>query len=292
MSNRFLRQGLLALSLAGLLFGSAFAADQLYIRNRPFQGAVVRDGSSVWIEMQSFADAVDAKVVASEGGGYQLLRAGTRPVSAPTGKVAIGDQLLDVRMVDGKAMVSLDESARSLGMRVIANKQLGTIDVSVGMAAMPVAAPAPTTVHPKQEEVGSSTWGTNYETALRDSQRTHKPMLINFTGSDWCPYCIKLHKEVFETAEFKQWASKNYILLEVDFPHDIPQDAALKERNMKLAQRFGITGYPAVLFVQSDGKVLYKSGYHQGDSTPTAWIKDADQQIGYAKNPGAPPSKQ
>ena len=61
-------------------------------------------------------------------------------------------------------------------------------------------------------------WTTDYEDALKESAKTGKPILANFTGSDWCGYCIKLDKEVFSTDTFEDWAEENVILLEVDFP--------------------------------------------------------------------------
>ncbi|MCA9777431.1 MAG: thioredoxin family protein, partial [Candidatus Eremiobacteraeota bacterium] len=61
-------------------------------------------------------------------------------------------------------------------------------------------------------------WLTDWEAAKAQAQRTNKPILINFTGSDWCGWCIRLKKEVFSQEEFKSWAGQKVVLFEADFP--------------------------------------------------------------------------
>ncbi len=81
----------------------------------------------------------------------------------------------------------------------------------------------------------------NWEAVKARSVETGKPILANFTGSDWCPYCIKLEKEIFTTDEFKAWAKDNVILFEADYPKGKTLPPALEEQNMKLAQEYGVT---------------------------------------------------
>jgi protein disulfide-isomerase len=82
---------------------------------------------------------------------------------------------------------------------------------------------------------------------------------------------------VFSTAEFKDWAKKNVILVEVDFPRRTEQPDDLKKQNMELKNRFAIRGYPTILFLDANEKVMGKSGYRPGGPDP--WIKDAANQI-------------
>jgi len=100
---------------------------------------------------------------------------------------------------------------------------------------------------------------------------------MDFTGSDWCIWCQKLKKEVFTTPEFEAWAAKNVVLLELDYPRSTPQPEAVKKQNTELAEKYGIEGYPTVLFVDASGKVLGKSGYKKGG--PTTWTSSADELI-------------
>lgn len=115
-------------------------------------------------------------------------------------------------------------------------------------------------------------WHDSFETALQVSRDTGKPILADFTGSDWCTWCIKLRKDVFETPEFKDWARENVVLLELDYPKRAMQSAAIRKQNKDLSDRYNISGYPTVLFFDSEGEVLGKLGYMR---EPSDWIAAA-----------------
>lgn len=120
-------------------------------------------------------------------------------------------------------------------------------------------------------------WLTSYSEAVKLSKKTKKPILADFTGSDWCTWCIRLHKEVFDQPAFAKWAKKNVILLELDYPQAKPQPAAIKKQNSDLQQKYQIQGYPTVLFLDHTGKVLGQYGYDRGG--PPVWIKKAEEMI-------------
>ena len=90
-------------------------------------------------------------------------------------------------------------------------------------------------------------WLVDINEAFDESKRTGNPILMNATGSDWCHWCKKLTKSVFVHDEFKDWAKKNVVLLEVDFPKRKQLPAHIKQQNQSLAQAFGVRGYPTVL---------------------------------------------
>jgi protein disulfide-isomerase len=124
-------------------------------------------------------------------------------------------------------------------------------------------------------------WHTDLNKAIELSNKENKPMMLFFTGSDWCGWCVKLKKEVFSQSEFKQWAQDNVILVEVDFPKYTPQPEELKTQNRMLQQQFSVMGYPTCWFVKADklkdGKVnftqLGSKGYEAGG--PTNWVTKA-----------------
>jgi len=124
-------------------------------------------------------------------------------------------------------------------------------------------------------------WLSSYPEAVKQSKKTGKPILANFTGSDWCHWCTVLDKEVFLKAEFKSWAKKNVILLELDFPMKKKLSAATVKQNDGLAKKYGIQGYPTILFLKADGSKIGDSGYMDGG--PKAWIKHADSVISKKK---------
>lgn len=116
-------------------------------------------------------------------------------------------------------------------------------------------------------------WLTSMKEAQALSKKTGKPILADFTGSDWCAPCKLLHKEVFDTPQFKAWAKQNVVLLYLDFPIKKPLAPALTKQNDALAKKYQITGYPTVLFLKADGSRIGQTGYVPGG--PTKWIPAA-----------------
>ena len=107
-------------------------------------------------------------------------------------------------------------------------------------------------------------WETNFKRAAKKADRKDRYMLLDFTGSDWCIWCIKLDKEVFNKSDFKDYARKNLILVEVDFPRKKKQSKSLEEQNVDLARSYGVRGYPTVIILAPDGTFVAKTGYKRG----------------------------
>ncbi len=120
-------------------------------------------------------------------------------------------------------------------------------------------------------------WFTDYDKAAMAARKSGKPILADFTGSDWCAWCIRLKKEVFSTPDFKKWAEKNVILLEVDFPRSNPQSRKIQKQNRALQTKYDVRGYPTVLFLDARGKKLARMGYMRGGGR--AWIAAADRHL-------------
>jgi thioredoxin-related protein len=78
--------------------------------------------------------------------------------------------------------------------------------------------------------------------------------LLDFTGSDWCGYCIKLDEEVFSKPSFKKFAKENLVLVELDYPRGKNLPKKTKEQNDSLKSKYGISGYPTIILLDSDGK--------------------------------------
>ncbi len=124
-------------------------------------------------------------------------------------------------------------------------------------------------------------WETDVNVASKIAKKEKKPLLLFFTGSDWCGWCIRLQKEVLKTPEFAKWAKENVVLVELDYPRASSQSDAIKKQNSELQQAFGIQGYPTIYFangVAKDGKVNFQglgsTGYVAGG--PSAWLAVAD----------------
>lgn len=91
---------------------------------------------------------------------------------------------------------------------------------------------------------------------------------MDFTGSDWCGWCIKLKKEVFDTKEFKEYADKNLVLVEIDFPRKKAQSEELKKANRALQAKYKIEGYPTIIVLNAEGKQVDELGYMRGGPKP------------------------
>ena len=120
---------------------------------------------------------------------------------------------------------------------------------------------------------GEAGWITNYAKAVEQAKTENKAILLDFTGSDWCGWCMKMKQETLDTPIFKQYARKNLVLVEVDFPQAKPQSAEVKKQNQQLSQKFNVHGYPAFIILDKDGNHLGRQdGYLEGG--PTAFLAE------------------
>lgn len=120
-------------------------------------------------------------------------------------------------------------------------------------------------------------WHTNLEDAQAEAAKTGKPIFTDFTGSDWCGWCIKLHKEVLSKKEFIEYAAHNLVLLEIDFPRRKKQSAKVKEYNENLMRKYKVAGFPTILLLDKDGKVIGTTGYQKGG--PVEYVKHLKKML-------------
>ncbi len=117
-------------------------------------------------------------------------------------------------------------------------------------------------------------WTTDYEAALATAKEEDKTVLLNFTGSDWCGWCKLLKKEVFDTERFATW-SADHVLVTVDFPRAGQQSDELKKQNRDLAKKYQVKGFPTIVFIDHEEKVLARHGYVKGGAE--VWIAKAEE---------------
>ncbi len=118
-------------------------------------------------------------------------------------------------------------------------------------------------------------WLTDFKKAQEDAKSNKKLLLLDFTGSDWCGWCIRLDKEIFSKPEFKEYATKNLVLMEIDFPRGKELTGTERTQNEQLAMRFGIQGFPTIVILDSEGKKVGELGYMRGG--PSALIAELDK---------------
>lgn len=120
---------------------------------------------------------------------------------------------------------------------------------------------------------GDAHWYADFDEAQKAAAEEGKDMLVDFTGSDWCGWCIKLHEEVFDHEEWQKGVAEDYILVALDFPNDpeIKAKVPNPERNQELQQVYGVQGFPTILLMTNEGEVYGRTGYQAGG--PTAYLE-------------------
>nr|WP_294778206.1 thioredoxin family protein [uncultured Flavobacterium sp.] len=107
-------------------------------------------------------------------------------------------------------------------------------------------------------------WTANFEEAKALAEKENKNILLVFSGSDWCAPCIKLDRNVWQSADFKAYAEGKFVLLRADFPkkkaNALPEEQ--KTANLALAEKYNKEGFfPFVVVLDKTGKVIARKGY-------------------------------
>ncbi|MEY3536178.1 MAG: hypothetical protein RLZZ582_1754 [Verrucomicrobiota bacterium] len=120
--------------------------------------------------------------------------------------------------------------------------------------------------------LAASGWQTDFAAAQTSAKKDSKAILLDFTGSDWCGWCIKMKKDSLDQKAFQEFADKKLVLVEVDFPNGKKQTDAVKKQNDDLQKKYNVEGYPTFVLVDGDGKELGRHvGYLKGG--PSAFVE-------------------
>jgi thioredoxin-related protein len=150
-------------------------------------------------------------------------------------------------------------------------KRSESVDASSAQASPSVQTEPPAqTASSIQAPPSKPGWITSVEQGQQEAKANNKLVLLDFTGSDWCGWCVLLDREVFSKPKFKEYASKNLVLVEVDFPKMKQVSDATRKENVRLAQRYQIQGFPTIIVLNSEGQVVGEFGYVKGG--PDAFI--------------------
>ncbi|MDB6056713.1 MAG: trxA [Verrucomicrobiales bacterium] len=119
-------------------------------------------------------------------------------------------------------------------------------------------------------------WETDLAKAQAQAKKENKLVLLDFTGSDWCGWCIKLDHETFSKPEWAAYAKKNLVLVEVDFPRSKELSDAVKKQNEALQKKYKVEGFPTIVVIDANGKTVWtKEGYLGGG--PKAMIDEIEK---------------
>ena len=132
--------------------------------------------------------------------------------------------------------------------------EAGAFSVSSRPAAKPAGAKSASAIN----------WLLDFDGALEKAKAENKPLIVLFTGSDWCIWCKKLDAATLSKPEFSEFANKNYVMLLCDFPQAGAKPAQIK-KNKALAQKFGIEGFPTLVLIDANSGKSVRFGYNQAD---------------------------
>ena len=122
---------------------------------------------------------------------------------------------------------------------------------------------------PKPVQIADDEWTMNFEAAKAKAVAQKKHLLINFSGSDWCGWCIRLEAEVFGKEDFRRAAGKQFVLVNLDYPQDaLKVSQEVRQQNARLQEYYKIEGFPTVLLTFADGRPYAATGYREGGVEP------------------------
>ncbi len=124
-------------------------------------------------------------------------------------------------------------------------------------------------------------WEDDFAKALERAQKENKHVLVDFSGSDWCGWCMKLDEEVFSKKAFKDYAKDNLVLVLLDFPRRKELPKKTREQNEELLKKYGVRGFPTVLILSPKGEEIARTGYKPGGAE--AYVEHLKKLIGEAK---------
>lgn len=98
-------------------------------------------------------------------------------------------------------------------------------------------------------------WTSDLDAARQKAAAEGKALLLDFTGSDWCGWCIRLRKDVLSKPEFEAYAADKFVPVEIDIPQNPKFDAALRQRNQQLCEKYHVSGFPTIMVLTPEGQV-------------------------------------
>ena len=222
---------------------------------------------------RSLAVALMGLVLLSAGCALESEETGAPSTPALTDAAATDDAATDDAVDAESAVPEAEDNSAGAGdpavggatSAVVTETQAGSEDPppSLPLLQIPDIPRAGESVEVTEESV----WLTDYALAREQAAAGNKTILMNFTGSDWCGWCIRLRGEVFELPEFLEYAEKNLVLLELDFPRGKSLSPELMAQNSGLEEQFGVEGFPTILLVDDQGRPFAKTGYQEGGAT-------------------------
>ena len=149
--------------------------------------------------------------------------------------------------------------------------------IAAALLALVSAASAASAATPAHNGADPGEWTMDFDAAKALASETGRPILLNFTGSDWCGWCIQMDRRVFSRDAWKEHAKDHLVLVWIDFPRNkslVPEQFV--SRNGQLAREYGVEGYPTYVLLDSDGQTVLGRAGASADASPDSFIRDLE----------------
>lgn len=130
---------------------------------------------------------------------------------------------------------------------------------------------------------GSINWQTNYAEAIREANVTGKPLVLFFTGSDWCTWCVRLEQEILHTKEFGDAAGPDFVFVKLDFPTKTMLDPRITQQNKDLQQKYHVNSFPTIIVIDAHGRQLGSPMGYKQNTTPAQYAQLLRGLVGNVK---------
>jgi thioredoxin-related protein len=128
-------------------------------------------------------------------------------------------------------------------------------------------------------EESASAWTEDLQAAIKEAKKSDKVLMIEFTGSDWCGFCVKQNQEVFAKEEFQAFAKENLVLMKADFPSKRQMPEQVKKQNAELKAKYAVSGFPTLVFVNAKGEELGRMRGYAPGSGVEKWLARAKEIV-------------
>ena len=121
----------------------------------------------------------------------------------------------------------------------------------------------------KRNKTNDIEWYTSHQKVMKAANLAQQPVLIFFHGSDWCPPCISMSRDIFADTAFINYATDKILFLDVDFPYKKKLTKTQLKHNKNVKKKFGLPdeyreGFPQVVIINANGKLLYQQKGYDG----------------------------
>ncbi len=246
------------------------------VMTEPFLEAVEQKGGKEIPEKQYIQSETDYYFRKSDGvafGFTKLTRLGEQMMDEVYNKVEINQPISHQEFFLPKEKIQIAKSNEELQKIVNEARAAMRAKAPKNPTATPTPSPAEMMV---ERRVSELPWAADLPKALKQAKPENKIVLLDFTGSDWCVWCMKFDNDVLSQPEFASYAKTNLVMVMLDFPNAKPQSDSVKQANKDLQDKFKVGGFPSYVALTSDGKEIGRQvGYLSGG--PQAFIAELEK---------------